>query len=312
MSSYQHSAFSGRQLKNKIRASFSKAAKNYDTLALFQKEVAEKLLNSFILPLATHHSPLTTIVDIGCGTGFLTYGLAEKFPYANIFGVDISHSMIKVARGKMGGRKWEAGSGRCHKKPYFFATDGSVLPYKNETFDIAASNLTYQWIGNLEGSFREAYRVLKPGSVFIFSTLGPRTLQELRQCYLDASTIAHKDGLPPFMAFSEKQVIQSVLESVGFKNISIETRKMMKTYPDMWALLKTMKSIGAGNPFTDGDKSLARGSILKKMAEVYEEKFGVWSLELGVSLPHPTSHIPHPNCIYATYEVVFVKAVKLG
>ena len=289
--------------KDKIKFAFSKAAKSYDTLALFQKELAEELLNSFVLPLTTYHSPLTTIVDIGCGTGFLSYGLANKFPDADIFGCDISHDMLKVASCKLQVAR--------DKKIHLITTDGEILPCKNDTFDIAASNLTYQWIGNLEGSFKEAHRILRPGGIFIFSTLAPETLKELRYCYAEASAKFNKDGLPPFMAFSEKQAIQSVLESVGFKNISIETRKMMKTYPDMWTLLKTMKSIGAGNPFKDGDKSLARGSILKKMAEVYEEKFGVWSSELGVEIPHPTSYIPHPNCIYATYEVLFVKAIKL-
>src|SRR3989304_2759789 len=289
--------------KDKIKFAFSKAAKSYDTLALFQKELAEELLNSFVLPLTTYHSPLTTIVDIGCGTGFLSYGLADKFPDADIFGCDISHDMLKVASCKLQVAR--------DKKIHLITTDGEILPCKNDTFDIAASNLTYQWIGNLEGSFKEAHRVLRPRGAFIFSTLAPETLKELRYCYAEASAKFNKDGLPPFMAFSEKQAIQSVLESVGFKNISIETRKMMKTYPDMWALLKTMKSIGAGNPFTDGDKSLARGSILKKMAEIYEQKFGVRSSELGVEIPHPTSYIPHPNCIYATYEVLFVKAIKL-
>ena len=192
------------------------------------------------------------------------------------------------------------------KKIHLITTDGGILPCKNDTFDIAASNLTYQWIGNLEGSFREAYRVLKQGGGFIFSTLGPETLKELKQCYLDASTIARKDGLPPFMDFSEKKAIQSVLESVGFKNISIETWKMMKTYPDMWALLRTMKSIGAGNPFKDGDKSLARGSILKKMAEIYEDRFKTQDSRFKTDNLQLTTH----NCIYATYEVMFVHAEK--
>src|SRR4030067_1353910 len=215
--------------KDKIKFAFSKAAKSYDTLALFQKELAEELLNSFVLPLTT---------------------------------------------------------------------DGEILPCKNDTFDIAASNLTYQWIGNLEGSFKEAYRILRPGGIFIFSTLAPETLKELRYCYAEASAKFNKDGLPPFMAFSEKQAIQSVLESVGFKNISIETTNMIKTYPDMWALLKTMKSIGAGNPFKDGDISLARGSILKKMAEIYEDRFKTQDSRFKTDNLQLTTH----NCIYATYE----------
>ena len=285
--------------KDKIKFAFSKAAKSYDTLALFQKELAEELLNSFVLPLTTYHSPLTTIVDIGCGTGFLSYGLADKFPDADIFGCDISHDMLKVASCKLQVAR--------DKKIHLITTDGEILPCKNDTFDIAASNLTYQWIGNLEGSFKEAHRILRPGGIFIFSTLAPETLKELRYCYAEASAKFNKDGLPPFMAFSEKQAIQSVLESVGFKNISIETRKMMKTYPDMWTLLKTMKSIGAGNPFKDGDKSLARGSILKKMAEIYEDRFKTQDSRFKTDNLQLTTH----NCIYATYEVMFVKAVKL-
>ena len=148
---------------------------------------------------------------------------------------------------------------------------------------------------------------MRPGGIFIFSTLAPETLKELRYCYAEASAKFNKDGLPPFMDFSEKKAIQSVLESVGFKNISIETWKMMKTYPDMWALLKTMKSIGAGNPFKDGDKSLARGSILKKMAEIYEDRFKTQDSRFKTDNLQLTTH----NCIYATYEVMFVKAVKL-
>ena len=44
--------------KHKIKSSFSKAALKYDTFASLQKEVAEELLNSFVSPLTTHHSPL--------------------------------------------------------------------------------------------------------------------------------------------------------------------------------------------------------------------------------------------------------------
>ncbi|MBI3755957.1 MAG: methyltransferase domain-containing protein [Deltaproteobacteria bacterium] len=285
--------------KNDIRLAFSNAAKNYDTHALFQKEMAKELLNGFVLPVTTHHSPFTTILDIGCGTGFLTHGLSEIFPKANIFGCDIAHEMTGQATCKVKSAK--------SKKTYFLTADGGVLPYKNKAFDMVASNLAYQWIHDAKTAFSEAHRVLRPGGIFIFSTLGGETLKELRHCYAEASAKFNKDGLPPFMAFSEKQAVQSALEGAGFKNIFIETTKMIKTYPDMWTLLKTIKSIGAGNPFKDGDKSLGRGFLLKKMAEVYKERFQIQDSRFkSCSL-----HLATCKCIYATYEAMFVRALKL-
>src|SRR3989344_571389 len=285
--------------KHKIKSSFSKAALKYDTFASLQKEVAEELLNSFVSPLTTHHSPLTTILDIGCGTGFLSHNLAERFPEASILGCDISHSMIKVASCKLQVAR--------DKKIHLITTDGEILPCKNESFDIAASNLTYQWIGNLEGSFREAYRVLKDDGVFVFSTLGTDTLKELRACYTEASGRFNKNGLTPFLQFYGKDSIHAIMKDAGLREITIEPENKIKAYPDMWALLKTLKAIGAGNPFKDGDKSLARGSILKKMAEIYEERFKIQDSRFKTC----NLQLATRNCIYATYEVMFVKALKL-
>lgn len=305
--------------KYKIRSSFSKAALQYDRCALIQRETAAALLDKIAVSLPTRNSELLTLLDIGCGTGFLTHGLAKIFPKANIFGCDIAHPMLKMTNAK------------CKdKKIYLLTADGGVLPCKDKTFDMAASNLTYQWLTDLDAAFLETHRILRPGGIFTFSTLGPETLKELRYCYAEASARFNKDGLPPFMGFSEKQSIRSSLKNAGFKNVCIDTVEMIKTYPDMWALLNTMKSMGAGNPFKDGDKSLGRGSLLKKMAGVYKEKFGVRSSELGnqksevrsKNQEKNTCHAPPPDSpkaedasclsIYATYEVMFVKAGKGG
>lgn len=290
--------------KHKIKRAFSKTAPRYDIFASLQKEIAGELLDKLIAHCPLPIAPIR-ILDIGCGTGFLTHGLSEVFPKANIFGCDIAHEMIDVTRGK--------GQRARGKKIYLLTADGGVLPYKDKVFGMVASNLAYQWIHDIKTAFSEAHRVLRPGGIFIFSTLGTETLKELRYCYAEASAKFNKDGLPPFMGFSEKQAIQSVLENAGFKNISIEMTTMIKTYPDMWALLKVMKSIGAGNPFKQGDKSLGRGSLLKRMAEVYAQVFSVqcsvFSKNTSLALTHH-SPLTTDHCIYATYEVMFVHAEK--
>ena len=271
--------------KHKISLSFSKAALRYDMFASFQKQAAREMVNK-LSAIGCQPSAMN-ILDIGCGTGFLTYGIADALPDANIFGCDISHTMVKAASCKLQTAR--------DKKIRLLTADGGVLSYKDEIFDRVASNLTYQWIHDIKTAFLEAYRVLRPNGVFIFSVLGPETLKELRHCYIEAKARFNRDGLPPFIGFLDKQMIQSALEDAGFKNISIKKTNIIKAYPDMWALLKTMKSIGAGNPFKEGSKSLARGALLKQMAEVYEKEFkGQGS---GVS-------------IYATYEVIFVYGEK--
>lgn len=290
--------------KHKIKLSFSKAAPRYDIFAALQKEVAEELLN-FGLSITTHYSPLTTILDIGCGTGFLTYGIADALSDANIFGCDISHNMVKAASCKPQAAR--------DKKIRLLTADGGILPYKDGIFDMVASNLTYQWVHDIKTAFSEAYRVLKPDGFFIFSVPGPETLKELRHCYNEAKARFNRDGLPPFIGFLDKQMIKSALEDTGFKNISIKNTNIIKAYPDMWTLLKAMKYIGAGNPFKEGNKSLARGFLLKRMAEVYEKVFSVQCSVFSENSPLSlTDHWPLStgHCIYATYEVMFVYGEK--
>jgi len=86
----------------------------------------------------------------------------------------------------------------------------------------------------------------------------------LKSCYTEATERFNKDGLPLFINFSGQETIISALKGAGFDNISIRAKDCIRTYHDMLELLKSIKFIGAGNPFKEGDKSLARGSILKR------------------------------------------------
>lgn len=265
--------------KHQIKLAFSNAAPAYDNLAVLQKEVADGLLKEMIsLPNMVPISPFN-VLDIGCGTGLLTYKLSNLLPEAAIFGCDIAHTMIEMAMLK-------------NKRFHLMTADAESLPFQNETFNMAASNLSYQWVPSLKIAFLEVWHSLKPGGIFIFSTLGTGTLKELQSSYVEASARVNRDGLPPFMQFSEENDILFFLKEAGFDNITIRRTKNIQNYQDMWTLLNTLKSIGAGNPFKKGDKSLAMGQLLKNMGEVYKEKFSV------------------SNGIYATYDVMYINAIK--
>jgi len=80
--------------KKQIERSFSQKAITYDRDAALQKKSAKKLAH--FLPKEEPKN----ILEIGCGTGFLTQEIQKKYPNANILGIDISKDMIDACRQK--------------------------------------------------------------------------------------------------------------------------------------------------------------------------------------------------------------------
>jgi malonyl-CoA O-methyltransferase len=261
---------------------FSRAAGTYDTNSDFQRKVGEELL-IYHLPFKWLTEDPERLLDIGCGTGRLLNLLLGMYPYARFAACDIALSMAIEARKRV--KSQRAG---------LLASDCESLPFKGSTFDIAVSNLTYQWATDLEGAFREVFKVLKPGGIFAFTTLGPLTFKELKESVHLAESLTGRGGLPSFMEFKGEEALERNLKRAGFRDIRIKTEPRPKYYRNLWELLRTLKSIGAGNNRTDGEKSLARGALLKGAARVYREEF-------------PS---PDRRGIVATYDVVFAAAKK--
>ena len=59
------------KLKDKIRKAFSEAADQYDILASLQREIGRELIKK-IVRLPTGMPEARCILDVGCGTGYLT------------------------------------------------------------------------------------------------------------------------------------------------------------------------------------------------------------------------------------------------
>jgi ubiquinone/menaquinone biosynthesis C-methylase UbiE len=100
------------------------------------------------------------LLEIGCGAGRMTRALATRF--AQVDGIDISSTMIDLAREHNGGipnARLHVGSG----------TD--LKPFANAQFDFVLSYIVFQHIPTaaaIHGYIDEALRVLKPGGEFFF------------------------------------------------------------------------------------------------------------------------------------------------
>jgi len=149
--------------KGEIIKNFSQSARDYDKHALLQKALADELFSS--VPKLNPQK----ILDIGCGTGYLARRLAGRFPQAEVVGMDIAPGMIKVAsqRNRL-------------ENLAFVVDDGEELSFARHSFDLVVSNASLQWM-DAEKVFGGAWKVLRPGGYFVFTTFGPRTLYELRE-----------------------------------------------------------------------------------------------------------------------------------
>lgn len=264
--------------KGSVRRSFSKAARTYDGYSEFQHSAAIALaaLSRRYAGTAAANAR-HRILDAGCGTGHLTHALAAAHPGSNIFCADFALPMLIASRAKLNG----CGDAR------HIACDLDHLPFDDAAFDVVASNLAYQWPPDLTRSLAQARRVLKPGGLFLITTLAEDTLMELRRCCVEAGM----DALS-FMTFESPKTVQSSLEAAGFEVLEFSGRPVYKRYDDIFALIRTLKNIGA-NPKSGA--TTPQNGILKRAGHIYKERFS-WGNGAGIK---------------ATYDLIFAVGRKL-
>lgn len=99
-------------------------------------------------------------LEIGCGTGIITLGVADKVE--NIKAVDISEEMIKVAKSKAKIQK--------NDNIEFLVADGYNLNFADESFDVVLIFNLLHLIKEPETQIKEAKRVLKKEGILITAT----------------------------------------------------------------------------------------------------------------------------------------------
>lgn len=210
--------------KRKVANSFSRAASTYDAVANLQRDVGSRLLAN--LP---KDDSVVRVLDLGCGTGFFSDALAEHFPQADIVGLDIAEGMVDFARTQ-----------RC-KNIQWLCADAEILPLQSASIDVVFSSLAIQWCENLPALFYEVRRVLKPGGQFLFSTLGPNTLHELKSAWQAVDVFVHVNRFRPAAQ------VQTQLTAAGFRVEQWEMENHVLGFARLVDLTRELKALGAHN-----------------------------------------------------------------
>ena len=229
--------------KQRVRASFDRAATTYDSAAEVQRQICQRLLEQLSIPATPQR-----ILDAGCGTGYGARLLRSRWPQASITGVDFAPAMLRLAA-----REMDA----C------FAADIEHLPFAADTFDLWWSSLSMQWC-DPEKVFAEAAKVLVPGGHLALSTLGPETFHELRESFAGIDQHRHT------RSFSEAGTIWALLAQAGMQNISLQRERHTVYYPDLKTLLRAVKAIGAQQVGEGGRSGMMGRDAWQKVQSAYE------------------------------------------
>ena len=159
------------------------------------------------------------ILDIGCGTGFLTCEMASIVGEKGyVLGLDLSSSMV------------ESTLARCADMKHVEARAGDVcsLDGKDNSFDIVTCTQVLLYVKDVEKALHEIWRVLKPGGRFAVletdwrGTVMSSSYPEITRQIIDAwdGTVA-SPNLPPRLFH--------LLKSQGFNAIRTEAIPLLNT-----------------------------------------------------------------------------------
>lgn len=98
------------------------------------------------------------VLDLGCGSGRYTQVLKDLG--ASVVGIDPSEGLLKIAREQI-------------QNIDFIKADSSNLPFNNNYFDMVFAGMVIHYVKDIELSFKEVSRVLKPEGIFIFTSHVP-------------------------------------------------------------------------------------------------------------------------------------------
>ncbi|KXV55293.1 dethiobiotin synthase [Acetobacter tropicalis] len=207
-----------------VRDRFDRAV-GYEGAATMQRVAAQRLFEK-LQERMEGRVPLR-ILELGCGTGFLTEKLRNAWPQADIVATDIAPHMLERAQQRVG-------EGLCYR-----IMDAGE-PDVSGSFDIVCGNLVFQWLEHPQQALARLGRLLSPGGILALSTLMDGTFQEWRT----ACAVEHEEsGTPDYPSAASIGEWHPSLFNGGW-----ETEASVQTFSNGRAFLRHLKETGASVP----------------------------------------------------------------
>jgi len=257
---------------NALRQYFSRSTRRYHEHARLQRRIAAELAEW----LPRSDEPLS-ILELGCGSGFLTRQIVERFPQAAIDAIDISAEMIELARQRLPAAnvRWQVADMNRWESPL--------------RYDLIASSTALHWGDPLQDLVMQVRRQLRPGGRLAAAVMSAGTLTELHE--LRRQIAPHKK---PLRQLPREADLLDWVDGAGLTLVKATTETTRQVYTSALELVRSLRQTGfTGGPFSQGSGGGLVRSELEALIELYQQRYG-----------DPSGKV------FATYRVTFVEAQK--
>lgn len=205
--------------RQRVARRFGDAASAYDDEALAQRESASLLVEGMAFT--------GRVLDIGCGTGWMSRRIAEISPQSRVLALDISESML-------------AAPALTHPRITPLCADAAALPFAHGSIDHIVSNFALQWLPSPLEFAAGLARVLRQGGGFRLAMPVDGSLGELKQAWRQVEDIV------PLNSFHSAESWIEALRAAGLHvGSQPQPVSLFQYYPTAQHLLRGLKAIGA-------------------------------------------------------------------
>jgi SAM-dependent methyltransferase len=129
-------------------------------------------------------APGQVVLDVACGTGVVARAAADRVgATGRVVGLDLNEAMLTVARRLRPGLEWRQGP-------------AEALPFDDEAFDAALSQMALMFFSDRSAAIREMARVVRPGGTVAVLVPGELRAQAAFRPFVDlAAQHAGPDAL---------------------------------------------------------------------------------------------------------------------
>jgi malonyl-CoA O-methyltransferase len=212
-----------------IAARFGARAASYELHAGLQRAVADKL--ACLLP--TIDRP--RVLELGCGTGLFSRHLLERYPNGSFVLTDVAPAMIAECRRNLA----PVGDARISFEVMDAGEAGG-----HAVLDLIVSSMTLHWLADPAKSLARLVKLLAPGGVLLYATLGPESFAEWRTVLDELGLESGLAGIPPLPGLVEQERVVPDADTLSF--------------------LRRMKAVGGLTPRV-GYGGLSAGALRRAM-----------------------------------------------